>query len=323
MDPLSDVLSLLKLRNYMCGGFDMGGDWSIRFPPPQGIKCYALVSGHCWLSVDGVPEPVRLSSGDCFILPLGRAFVLASDLSLPPADAYALFNLPLQGAIRCINGGGGCFGVGGGFELAGPHADILLQSLPPIVHIRSASDKATMRLSLERLMQELRHPQPGGALIAQHLVTMMLIHALRLHFAEGLGSGVGWLFALADPQMSAAIHAIHAEPARRWTLQELAASACMSRSTFALRFKQTVGKSPMEYLTHWRMVLAGDRMAHSRDPISTIAFSLGYDSESAFSTAFKRIMGSSPRQYSRTRSAVHPPATPETTHVEELELIAA
>ncbi|TIM51241.1 MAG: helix-turn-helix transcriptional regulator, partial [Mesorhizobium sp.] len=89
-------------------------------------------------------------------------------------------------------------------------------------------------------------------LVAQHLAHMMLVQALRLHLAEGLGSGVGWFFALADRQMAAAINAMHDDPAHRWTLQELAERAGMSRSTFALKFKETVGTSPMEYLTNWR-----------------------------------------------------------------------
>ena len=96
---------------------------------------------------------------------------------------------------------------------------------------------------------------------------------------------------------------MHGDPAHRWTLQELAKRAGMSRSTFALKFKETVGASPMEYLTRWRMLLAGDRLTNSTDPISAIALSLGYESESAFSTAFKRVMGCSPRQYSRGRNA--------------------
>jgi AraC-like DNA-binding protein len=112
---------------------------------------------------------------------------------------------------------------------------------------------------------------------------------------------VGWLFALADRQMGAAITAMHEDPAYPWTLQELAERVDMSRSTFALKFKETVGKSPMEYLTRWRMLLAGDRLTNSADSISVIALSLGYESESAFSTAFKRIMGCSPRQYGRGR----------------------
>jgi len=95
---------------------------------------------------------------------------------------------------------------------------------------------------------------------------------------------------------------MHADPAHRWTLEALAERACMSRSIFAQRFKEKVGETPMEYLTRWRMLLAADRLENSVDPISTIAFSLGYESESAFSTAFKRVMGCSPRQYSRGRN---------------------
>src|ERR1017187_5397528 len=162
------------------------------------------------------------------------------------------------------------------------------------------------------MMQELREPQPGGFLVAQHLAYMMLVQALRLHLAEGLKGGVGWLFALADKQMGAAIGSMHNDPAHGWTLQELAHRADMSRSTFALRFKETVGASPMEYLTRWRMLRAGNRLANSSDPISVIALSLGYESESAFSTAFKRVMGCSPRQYSRGRN----PASPSHTEVE-------
>ena len=195
--------------------------------------------------------------------------------------------------------------------------------LPPIVHIRKESDKAALRWSLERMMQELREPQPGGFLVAQHLAHMMLVQALRLHLAEGLSGGVGWLFALADKQMSVAINSMHDDPAHRWTLQELAERAGMSRSTFALKFKETVGASPMEYLTRWRMLLAGDRLANSSDPISVIALSLGYESESAFSTAFKRVMGCSPRQYSRGRSSGIPfTRGEETASANRLESVA-
>jgi len=302
MDPLSDVLSLLKLRNYMCGGFDVAGDWSIQFPQHEGIKCYAMVSGECWLSVDGVVEAAHLKAGDCFVLPGGRPFRLASDLSLTPIDVSTIFRTPQNGSIRSYNGGGGCFSVGGHFALAGKHAGILLKALPPIVHIREESDKAALRWSVERMMLELRNPQPGGFLVVQHLAHMILVQALRLHLADGVKGGAGWLFALADKQISAAINAMHDEPARGWTLQELAQHVGMSRSTFALKFKETVGEPPMEYLTRWRMLLAGDRLENSSDPVSVIALSLGYESESAFSTAFKRVMGCSPRQYARGRN---------------------
>ncbi len=306
MDPLSDVLSLLKLQSYMSGGFDAGGDWSIAFSQHKGIKFYAAVSGECWLSVEGVPDAVRVRSGDCLLLPRGRAFRVASDLALPPVDAFTIFPAARDDGITCYNGGGDFFSVGGYFALTGDYASVLLGMLPPIVHIRNESDKATLRWCGERMRQELREPQPGGFLVAQQLATMMLVQALRLHLAEGLRGGVGWLFALADKRMAAALRAMHNDPAGRWTLQSLAERTGMSRTTFALKFKETVGASPMEYLTRWRMMVAGDRLVNSNDPISAIALSLGYESESAFSTAFKRVMGCSPRQYSRGCNPVSP-----------------
>jgi AraC-like DNA-binding protein len=209
-----------------------------------------------------------------------------------------------------LNGGGDCFGIGGYFDFADDHADMLIGMLPPIVHIRKEADKAALRWRLERLMLELREPQPGGALVAAHLSHMLLVQALRLHMEEGARGGVGWLFALADRPVNAAISAMHADPARRWTLRALAETAGMSRSVFALRFKAKVGSSAMDYLTRWRMLLAGDRLANSREPISVVAPSLGYESESAFSTAFKRVMGCSPRRYvaQAFRAAIQPGA---------------
>jgi AraC-like DNA-binding protein len=300
MDPLSDVLSLLKPRSYNSGGFDVGGDWAVSFPRHPGVKCYAIAKGEGWLTVEGIPEPVRLKTGDCFLLPLGRPFVLASDLSVTPIDAMTLFaNKKGNGTVSIINGGGTIFGVGGHFAFDSKHASMLLSMLPPIVHIRKESDKATMRWSLEQMMHELRDPQPGSFLVVEHLAQMILVQALRLFLSEGSKGGVGWLFALADEQMSVAISAIHAEPSHRWTLQEMAERAGMSRSTFSLKFKETVGTSPMEYLTNWRMILAGNKLTNSNDSVSMIAEAMGYESESAFSTAFKRVIGCSPRQYGR------------------------
>jgi AraC-like DNA-binding protein len=324
MDPLSDVLSLLKPRSHVSAGFDAGGNWSIQFPDQhECIKCYAVASGACFLSVAGVPDAVRLTAGDCFVLPSGRPFRLASDMTLTPVDAGTIFPPAREGGVVTFNGGGDFFLVGSRFALTGNHAGMLLGMLPPIVHIRKEADQAALRWSVERMMQELRERQPGGFLVAQHLAHMMLVQALRLHLAEGPRGGVGWFFALADRQMGAAINAMHDDPAQRWTLQVLAARAGMSRSSFALKFKETVGASPMEYLTRWRMLLAGDRLANSGDPISVIALSLGYESESAFSTAFKRVMGCSPRHYGRGRK----PASPshgegEAARADRLEPIA-
>ena len=299
MDPLSDVLSLLRLTSFWSAGFDAGGDWSIGFDGLEGIRFYAAVFGECWLTVDGVAEPVHVTAGDCLLLPRARAFSVASDPALEPIDGLLLSNGVKDGGVSVYNGGGDFCSVGGQFTLTGEYADVLLEMLPPVVHIRSESDKAVLRWSIERMRSELREPLPGGFVVAQQLAMMILVQALRVHLAEGARGGVGWLFALADAQMAAAMSAMHADPAHPWTVAALAERANMSRTSFALKFKERVGSSPMEYLTRWRMMLAGDRLTNSSDSVSEIALALGYDSDSAFSTAFKRVMGRSPRRYGR------------------------
>src|ERR1700728_149794 len=126
MDPLSDVLSLLKPRSSVSAGFDAGGKWSIEFAHNVGIKCYAVVSGECWLAVEGIPDAVRLKAGECFLLPGGRPFRLASDLTLTPVDSGTIFPPMRAGGVVTHNGGGDFFLVGSRFTLSGSHAGILL-----------------------------------------------------------------------------------------------------------------------------------------------------------------------------------------------------
>lgn len=146
-------------------------------------------------------------------------------------------------------------------------------------------------------MRELREPAPGSALIAEHVAQTLLVEALRLHLVQGTTAGPGWLLALADNRMNAVLNAMHSEPGKRWTLASLAQEAGMSRSSFAAHFKARVGMPALEYLTLWRMLIAADRLAKGREKISALATALGYESESAFGAAFKRVMGFAPRQY--------------------------
>lgn len=298
MDALSDVLSLLKPASYMFRSVDAAGDWAIGFEAHRGINCYAVLKGQAWLAVDGVAD-VLLGEGDCVLLPRGLAFRIGSALDVAPADAWDLFPAVEEGGVISINGGGDVFGVGGYFAFESRHADILLDVLPPIVHIRQASDRAVLISAMERITEELRTPLPGGFLMARHLAHLVLLQALRIILANGPDGGSGWIYGLADRQVGAALNALHGDPARKWTIQALADVAAMSRSTFALRFRERVGASPIDYLTRWRMLLAADRLVTTRDPIGVIAPALGYDSESAFSTAFRRVMGCAPRDYLR------------------------
>ena len=296
MDPLSDVLTLLRPRKLKTGAADVAGNLSIRMPQHEGIFCYALLRGTCWLTLENGPEPLRLTGGDCVILPSGHPFRIGSDPDLPPLDATLLFADRPNGGIVRYNGGGESLIYAAHFDFDSREAEMLLSVLPPIVHIREEDDRATLRWSLDRMMAELREPRPGGDLVVEHLAHLVLVQALRLYLAADAGQ-VSWLSALADPRMAVVISAIHRSPAQAWTVEAMAAEAGMSRTAFAVRFKATAGMSPIEYLTRWRMLLAASAMRSSREPIAAVAAAVGYVSESAFNNAFKRVMGSSPRRY--------------------------
>lgn len=301
MDPLSDVLSLIKPVTYVTAGLSAGGAWSLYIPKHEGIKSYSVVTGECWLSLDGCEEPIRLREGNCLLLPDGRPFVLASNLSMTPTDVSELLSkVGRYNGILQVNPGSDFFLIGSHFSVEGD-AGFLLDVLPPVVMLDNQLQKESMSWAVERMLCEMRDPQPGGTLIAQQTAYMLLVEALRLHLAtDDVQRGPGWLFALADKRMRIAISCIHEEPERAWTLHELARFAGMSRTAFAQTFKNKVGTSPMEYLTRWRMTLAAKRIRETDETIATIAPAVGYQSNSAFSVAFKRQWGRSPKAYKGT-----------------------
>ena len=297
MDPLSDVLTLLKPRRLKTGAADLAGKLAIRMPAHDGLFFYAVVRGACWLAPDDL-DPLRLTAGDCVVLPSGRSFLIGSDLESEPIDAVTYFTARKNGSLGTFNGGGEALVYVGHFDFEQRHAGMLLSVLPPVMHIREEDDRGTLRWSLNRMMTELRDPRPGGVLVTEHLSHLMLVQALRIHLAEERADRTGWLFALADDRLSAAISAVHAAPAKGWSVETMAGVAGMSRTAFAVRFKARVGLSPIEYVTRWRMVLAATAMQRPDQTVSSTAYSVGYTSEAAFSTAFKRVMGCSPRRYS-------------------------
>ncbi|KQQ40085.1 AraC family transcriptional regulator [Duganella sp. Leaf126] len=305
MDPLSDLLTLMKPAGYGFRGIDAGGDWALAFAAADGVLCFAIETGSCWLQLASAPAPLRLAAGDVVLLSSGGEVELYSHQAAPRRDAAAFLSGVPPGEVAVLNGGGDCRGIGGFFGLQGWHAASLLAAVPAVVHVRSASSKTALRAGVQRLMDELRTPRPGSDLIASHLAQALLVEALRAHLESGEGSQ-GWLAALGMPTLRRALSAMHADVARRWTLRDLAAVAGMSRSSFAAHFERVTGDTPIAYLTRWRMVLAADRLTGSSRALADIAASVGYESESAFGAAFKRVMDSSPRRY---RAAAAPAPT--------------
>lgn len=296
MDPLSDVLSLLNNHTSFFGGLRTGGNWAIRFPALDNIKFNAVVKGNFWLTMEGMEQPIWLEEGDCFLLSRGRSVRVGSDLSLPTINAEDIY-LNASDGIASYGDADDCFVIGGRFSF-GDDADILFDSLPMVIVIKSDSDQAAvLKWTLQRLVHELSIPSPGGALVTQSLGHIMLVQALRIYLTQEGSRTPNWLSALSEPRIGAVIQAIHAAPTKRWTVANLAEIAGISRSTLALRFKQVAGLPPLEYVSRWRMQLAARSLRNSRVTISSIAVMLGYESDSTFSSTFKRIMKCSPKEY--------------------------
>lgn len=309
MDPLSDVLSRLSTRHSFFAGLRAGGQWAIDFPPPLGIKFNAVVTGNCTLQVEGMAAPVHLAAGDCFLLSRGQRFSLSSGPGQSTVPAVPA--VPTTPVIRAediyrdaVDGIAHCgtadelFLIGGRFNF-GDEAGALFEGLPAVAIIDGGSEQASvLHWALQRLAHEMTHPSPGSAMVIEHLGHLMLLQVLRTYLAQTEQPAAGWLLAMVDPRIGAAIHAIHAQPAHPWRMEELAKIAGLSRSAFALRFKQKAATTPLDYVLRWRMLLAKQALRSSaREPISAIAQRLGYDSDSAFSHAFKRMTQDSPREY--------------------------
>lgn len=302
-DPLSDVLEVLRPSAYMFRAIDARGAWSLRFPGLEGMRCYAVTRGQVWVHIDGESGARLLEAGACLVLTRKQSFTMGSRVDQPAVDAVSVMSAAPQGGVATINGGGDVFGLGGFFVFEGALASRILATLPGVMHLQAPADRERLSAAMESIMSELREPQPGGRLLGRQTALSMLVLILRQQLALGEQGGAGWLQALGDPRIGRALQAMHAEPAAMWTLASLAQQAAMSRSAFASHFRRVVGEPAMSYLQRWRMSLAADRLLHSRDRIGDVAARVGYESVSAFCTAFKKVMGPSPRAFRNQRTS--------------------
>jgi AraC-like DNA-binding protein len=296
-DPFSDILKFTNAESLVTGGFTAGGAWAIRFPAPDKIKFFAVVKGTCWVHIDGEAEPVHFETGDVGLLTAKRAFILASDLSVAPVDAMGVFSG--AGRTTATLGDGNDFAHIGGHVLLDPTSGRLLADvLPPWIHVAAASPQATtFRWLLDQLVEERTSELPGAQLVSAQLAQLLFIQILRAHLKTSGPMPAGWLRALGDRRIAPALRLMHGDPARSWHLDELAKACAMSRTTFAFHFRTIAGVAPLTYLTEWRMRLAERALREENTPVAVVAQSLGYSSESAFSNAFKRVTGNSPKAY--------------------------
>lgn len=297
LDPLSQVIELLRPRAVYSKAISGAGAWAVRYGAFGQPGFCAMLEGHCRLAVDG-EAPVVLEPGDFVLLPATPAFTMAS---LEPAAPVTID--PRQGAGAEMRHGrregpADMRQFGGYFAFGSPDAALLVALLPRMIHARGVPRLTRL---VELLGEEAGREAAGQAFALERLVELLLVEALRA--VPGRTAAPGLLRGLADARVAAALRAVHAEADRCWTAAEIAKAAGMSRSAFFERFTRTVGLRPMAYVTAWRMAVAKDLLRRGGVSMDEVARLSGYGSQSSFTTAFSRHVGLPPGRYMRAARA--------------------
>lgn len=300
MDPLSDIIALLQPRAAVSKPISGRGSWGVRYAAHDAPGFTIVLAGKAWLTFDG-EEPLCLVQNDFLLLPTTPAFSLSSepgvrcDLTKPSTEAVR------HGEQE---GNPDFVALGGSFTFERVNAPLLLSLLPGRIHIPATEGKATRfgRL-IELLAEESAADHAGKDLMLQRMLEALLIEALRWQSVGKDGAMAGLLKGMRDPALARALQAIHADVRTSWTVAGLASIAGMSRSAFSARFGEVMGCAPIEYLTRLRMAIAKKALAQGAKSLDRIADEIGYESASAFSTAFSRRLGCPPGRFAREASA--------------------
>ena len=311
MDALTEVLKSVQLRSIVRCRADLSAPWGVEIDRTNQAAFHIIVQGSCWLEVEGRKEPISLVGGDFAVLSKGTANrlrdALDSPVNSPISRLEDLFAVPpCQGQLRVQYGGGGAptTVLCGNACFEDHEMNPLLPALPSLILIKGKNGKAVEWLdsTLQAIAWETADNHPGAEMMITYLCNILFIQAIRAYLAnlQQQDNG-GWLRALRDPQLSVVLALIHQSPEKNWTVDSLAKQVNLSRSTFAARFKERVGEAPFQYLTRWRMYRAA-RLLRSTDlSLVVIAQQVGYQSEAAFSKAFKRQIRQSPGEYRKSQ----------------------
>ncbi len=298
-DPLTEFISLLRPRTVFTKGISGAGRWAVRYADFGHPGFCIVVEGRCRLAVDG-QTPLTLEAGDFVLLPTTPGFTMSGfgratpkfidPKAVPAPEDEVRHGTPTGPAsVRLL---------GGYFVFDSDDAGLLVSLLPAQVHVRGVERLSTL---IRLLVEESGERRAGRELVLARLVEVMLIEALRA--TQHADASPGLLRGLGDSRLAAAIRCMHGDPARSWTMAQLAKEAALSRSGFFDRFMRNVGMAPMEYLLAWRMALAKDLLRREKRGLAEVAERVGYGSASTFSTAFSRFVGQSPGRYARTHAA--------------------
>jgi len=320
LDPITDLFQTMQIVSVVHARLEATAPWGLKSDAevaegtskdkhsaesagsPFHFAHFGMLSrGNCWLSVEGIPDPIPLAGGDCFLLAPGSAYSLRDN---PRTRFRILCEVPPRNGSQVIEYGGGGAPttiISGWFRLGATSVKPLTRLLPPLILIKAdQAQSLALHTTLNMLASETAVSAPGSELVVNRLADMLFIHSIRVHIgAQSEACKSGLLRAIFDPQIGVALKSMHEKVEHPWTVESLATACGMSRSAFAVRFKELVGETPLEYLTSWRMQKATGLLQKGDQKLFEVAKSVGYDSDAAFSKAFKRVFGVAPREYRR------------------------
>lgn len=316
MDAFSETLRAVRLAGAFFVQGRFSAPWSYRSPCAAALApilepgaervviFHLITEGECFVDLPD-QEPMRVAAGEVVLFPSGDEHLMASRPGLDPTEQMKDVLLQRPGVIEVGGGGAPTQLLCGYMACDARLGSLLLGGLPAImrVSLRNSHAGGWLESAVRYALVETKAGRPGGEGVLSKLAEVMFIEVLRLHMTEHGPTMKGWLAGLGDRVVGAALNAIHAEPARDWTLATLAAYAGSSRSVLAERFQQLVGKTTMQYLAQWRMLLAANLLARGNATLSRIAEEVGYETDTAFSRAFRREYGVPPATWRRQKSA--------------------
>lgn len=303
MDPLSDVIALLRPNTAISKPITGRGHWGVRYAAHDAPGFTIVLKGACWIAFEG-EQPLKLEKGAFLLLPATPAFTLSSHpaIACEPRDPM---DVPVRHGEQ--EGEADFESLGGAFRIEAANAPLLLALLPRMIHV-PPSEGRSVRFGrmIDLIVEECGGDDPGKDMILRRMLEVLLVEALRLRGVATDDDRAGLLNGMRDPALARVLGAMHADVRADWTVASLARIAGQSRSAFAARFGAVLGCGPIEYLVRWRMALAKDALLRGAKTLDRIADEIGYESASAFSTAFRKRLGCPPGKFARSSRATEP-----------------
>ena len=308
MDPITDIFTAMRVESLVYGRIELTAPWGLRFDKGEYACVGTVARGNAWLTVEAQAQPIALAGGDCFCLfAHSHEYTLGDHPQTPAANMQDIARTKCDGVIRYGGGGALTTILGGKFTFDKTNSKPLMDLLPPFLHVQNDHVQALpLQQSLQLFAAEAAQSGLGSYLVLKRLADILLLQLIREYASSSRCRETGWLRALSDPRIGGVLRSMHEKIEQPWTVGELASVARMSRSAFALRFKEVVGETPLDYLTRWRVYKAAVLLKEGDRKLTEVAKAVGYDSDASFNKRFKQIVGVTPGEYRRASDRLAP-----------------